>query len=281
MAARTLAVRSGDLDASIRIPPLDVPVLKEDPNLVVQEISWDTEVQYGMFNMQGDLFKDNRPLRQALLYAIDREAIASVIGPGAAFPAKYHIGPAVLGYSDSVPYYDYDLDKAKQLMAEAGYPDGGFSMMLTGRTRGQDFKVGPMLQQMWGDLGIEVEYEQFDGLTWTHKILAGEYEAAISGKSIGIIDPLALAERFHRAGAKNFSLSESPEIEACLEEGAQEFDREARQGIYERCQTLIFDDAAQWLVVEFPKVTVYRKDLEDVNFHYSTGYIKWKDVYWT
>jgi ABC-type transport system substrate-binding protein len=264
---KTLEVRVGTIQFFNSPDPKDVAGLKSDPNITVFTLPWRSDVGYGFFNMGIDKWNKNQKLRQGLLYGIDRKAIADVLGMGTAQASRWHWAKGMIGYDESVPYYDYQPDKAKQLLTEAGM-GSGVDVEISARAKGQDGKVAEMMQSMWAKIGVKTVITSMEGVAWNNAMRAGQFDIGISGKTLGELDPRSLNFRFETDGPKNFSGTKNKELDACLAEGVATADTAKRQDIYKRCQTLIFNDAAAWLTWEWPFTMVVRKEIKDYGISY-------------
>src|SRR5207245_1125549 len=126
-SAALVSLRSNNLDLMNGIAGKDVPTARSDPSLVYREAPWQATTYALTFNARpGARFADPKmkPVRQAVFYAIDREAMAKALGLGLGEPTAYHLVPGQLGYSDKVPKYAYDPEKAKKLLADGGFSGG-------------------------------------------------------------------------------------------------------------------------------------------------------------
>ncbi|MCI2425181.1 glutathione ABC transporter substrate-binding protein [Candidatus Acetothermia bacterium] len=120
-AARVMMLEAGDVHHIYRVPPMDVPRLEADPAItIVRETS--VRVIYVGFNNLMPPFTDVR-VRRAINYAINREAIVEYVLGGAGRVATAPIVPAVFGYHTVGPW-PYNPERARELLAEAGFPDG-------------------------------------------------------------------------------------------------------------------------------------------------------------
>ncbi len=154
-SARVVMLETGEADAIMRVPPLDVPRLDAHADVEVVHAT-SVRVIYIGFNNLREPFTDVR-VRQALNYAIDKQEIVDVILGGAGEPSTAPIVPAVFGYYEAGPY-EYNPEKAQELLAEAGYPDG-FSATLyhpTGRYM-MDATIAETVQSYLMDIGIDAE----------------------------------------------------------------------------------------------------------------------------
>ncbi len=240
-----LELKSGNLDYIEEIAAKDVPGLKSSPNLVYTETPWQFAVYFLGFNARegGALAGDKmKPVRQAVLHSIDRKAMASTLGMTIGSPAYYHLSSGHIGYSDKVPKYDFDLEKAKQLMNQAGYPNG-IDMGVEIIARPEDIQNAQIYKQMFEKANIRLTINQMDRVAWGAKMRAGDWDM-MTGRSALRADPdQVLAFRFGSKGSGNYASWTNAELDKCLQEGASEMDPAKRQPIYERCQTIIYNDA--------------------------------------
>lgn len=115
---RLLELKSRNIDFTDLIQGKDVPGLKADPNLTYVEANWCGNAYRLIFNYAGGKFANNPKLRHAALYGIDREALAKTLGQGAGQANKYHLLPGSLGYDETIPFHNYDPDRARALVRE-------------------------------------------------------------------------------------------------------------------------------------------------------------------
>ncbi len=121
-SARLIALQNGEIDVCMNPATIETPYIADDGNLVLNQMSG-SRVSYLSFNMNSDIGK-NEKLRQAIACAVNKEDIITVAAEGAGTPAKSFWSLTLLGYYDGFEGFSYDLDRAKQLMFEAGYPNG-------------------------------------------------------------------------------------------------------------------------------------------------------------
>ena len=166
-ATMEAALRSGNADIShTQIEPVNLVALQND-GFVVQAPNARSLAHLfaiGKHKKSGGPLNDVR-VRQALIYAADGETIASTIWRGFATPVSSPTLPTSIGYDSSVPI-PFDVDKANQLLDEAGYPRGSdgtrFSLTYRFWRGGSAEDTGFALQKMWKDVGIEVDTARLD-----------------------------------------------------------------------------------------------------------------------
>jgi peptide/nickel transport system substrate-binding protein len=244
-SAALLQLRAGDLDVVSYVAGRDVAGVKSNPALAYMEVPWQASQYCLCFNARGGARfagEEMKKVRQAVFYAIDRDTVARTIGLGLGEANYYHSLPGSLGYSDQVPKYTYDPAKARQLLAEAGYPEG-LEIRLDFISRPEDTQNAQIYQQMLGQVGIQLTLQPFERVAWVERTLSGNFEFAsfISGTRP---DPdLVLGYRFAAAGAGNYSGWVNPEVEAAVRDGRSTYDTAKRQAAYEKLQTVVYQEA--------------------------------------
>jgi len=128
-ATRRQMIETGEATITVELPFSDVNVLKNDPKVVVH-VDPSLQNMIGMFNTQKPPLDDGK-VRQALSYAFPYEQVISTVIGGYGRQSYGMVPFGLWGWSDTLPQYQYDLDKAKQLLQEAGIGDGGLKLLLT------------------------------------------------------------------------------------------------------------------------------------------------------
>ena len=197
------------------------------------------------FNARGGPFADNLPLRQAVLYAIDRETLAKTLAPDDGVAQYFILQPGQIGYDASLPHYTFDLPKAKSLLVEAGYPDGLDAHLLI-ISREQDQKQAQILQQMLGQAGIRVVIDALERAALNASILAGggDYQMSTGGVSLTPGDPdLRVRPYLDSAGSINKMHTQLPELDAAIDKAGSTYDPALRAEAYKEVQTIDFNTA--------------------------------------
>jgi peptide/nickel transport system substrate-binding protein len=258
---KILELRAGSLDLIDEIQAKDLPATKNDPNLELVEYDWSQVIQYIFFNMNKEPWGKNLKLRQAALYAIDHKSIASTVGLTAGRPAYYFWDSSVMGYDESLPKYDYQPEKAKQLLAEAGFA-GGISAMATYFTQGAIPRTAEVTKQMWDTVGIKTTLEVLERTAAVAKFQTGGYEIGLSQRTSSVVDPDDDAYRVTTGGVFNFPQWSSKAMDDCMKEGASLLDEAKRAEVYKRCIKIIYDEAAYGQSWMMPRNVVASKKLK-------------------
>ena len=239
-ATQVALYRAEQIDL-MRISSFDIldQVLESVPDTQLYRIPSFGWGDHGVFlNLQKEPF-DNVNVRRAMSMAINRDVIASVINAGDATP----YGPipwAVGGYTDIADYnvdnlgewYQYNPERAKQLLADAGYGDGFEVEIEWGELSGFTFgDTAVLLERMWEDIGLDVTIKQSEYATWWSKTKCGEpMNDSLIGLSPYGSGPTAydwLYLPYHSSSSVNCPLVEDAQIDALLDEWIES--DEARQ----------------------------------------------------
>ncbi len=255
---KLLSLRTGTIDASDEIANKDLPPLKSDPNVQIMFQDWRTQTNYLFFNTTVAPWKGNAKLRQAFLFGIDRQAIANTLGFGNGTPVYYHWGPADVGYDDSLPKYDYQPEKAKQLLGEAGYSSGTEVDMMHWPTTPSD-KAAEMMQAIWDKIGIKTRLSPTERTATEKAWMAATFDLGLSEKSIGELDPALMEYRFRSGEIKNYAHYDNADLDKCMTDARMTADNSQRADIYKKCQRMIYEDAAFGLVWQWVRTNVYAK----------------------
>lgn len=166
-SARVMMLQSGDAQLIVRIPSEDIPRLEKDPNIKLDSTET-LRVLYIGINCSKKPFTDVR-VRQALNYAVDKEAIVKSLYQGRALVSAGIVPPLATGFF-SVKGYPYDPEKAKKLLAEAGYPKGFKAKLWSPQGRyPKDFEMAQAVQQQLKKVGIDCT---LDTMEWAAYLAA-------------------------------------------------------------------------------------------------------------
>lgn len=202
-------------------------------------------LSYIGFNTQKEPFDDPK-VRQAINMAIDKEQIIEGIYDGAGIPATGPLAPDVFGYDGNVEGLEYDPERAKELLAEAGYEDGFSTTIWTNDSR-ERIDTATNIQAQLEEFGITVEVEILEWGAYLEQTAQGEHEMFILGWSTVTGDAdyglyaLFHSDNFGDPGNRTFT--EDPELDDLLEQAREEPEPEKRQELYTEVQELLAEEA--------------------------------------
>lgn len=261
-------LKAGDLDFLNMIDPKDVAGVKANPNFTYHVQAGGDGRSVGM-NQSSGPFANNLKLRQAVLYSIDRDAMAKTLLFGSGGPAEYFWTKGQPGYDESLPKYTYDPAKAKQLMTEAGYPNG-IDALFSYISRPIDQRVAEMVQQMLKPTGVRLTLEAMERLAWIEKVSKSKnFEMSVWIYSLDP-DPTIKMRRMGCTGTDNWGSYCNPKFDECMVEGDRTLDPAKRNEIYKRCQTIFYEDGYWTLVANFVRDYAQVKELKGITEQWSS-----------
>lgn len=245
---RLLELQQGNIHVMEFPNPTDLMVILEDPNLcLIMKPS--LNIGYLAMNLEKAPF-NNLKVRLAINHAIDKNDIIESLYRGTGIPAKNPIPPSLWSYDPSTEDYPYDPNLAKQLLAEAGYPNG-FKTTLWAlpipRPYIPDGKAfAEEIQSDLGDIGIETSIMNHDWQTYLEKIKNGEHEMAMFGW-IASADPdnffyYLLSKYTAEKPALNISFYRSDEMQDVIDQARVSTSRSERIELYKKAQAIFHRD---------------------------------------
>ncbi len=234
---RVTALRSGAIDLMGYIPWKQMKAIESNDKL---QLLSDKGMlfMFALYNVKKSPL-DNVKVRQALAWAVDRQAVVtsvlfgrgSVIG-GMAYPPSWPDHATELDNT-----YGYDVEKAKKLLAEAGYPNGFKMKVLATHQYGMHKGTGEILQAYFKAAGIDCELELVDWATLVKRQLASEFDVMVMGSMLPYRDPGSMT-KFVKTGdyyPESCQFSD-PLIDELMDKGAFEMDPQKRKSIYTQVQ---------------------------------------------
>lgn len=249
-ASRVAMLQSGEADFIWPVPTESMQTLAADKNVYVGADEG-IVVRYMFMNTQKAPFNDVR-VRQAMNYAIDKDAYIAVVKNGLASKATSILGPATQHYKGNDPY-PYDPEKAKELLAEAGYPDGFECTLICASTTG-NLKQGEFLQQQLAQVGITMNINALESAVVNDKVenvdkpgAEAEVEMYVIGwsSSTGDADwgirPLVAVES-EPPMSYNICYYENEEVDKLLYDALSTADETKRAEFYAQAQDILWED---------------------------------------
>lgn len=239
---RVTGLLTEDVDWIDSVPPQRISELKAHEDLVVGETGG-TAYWYIGVNLEHEPLGDKR-VRQAIAYAIDRPEIAAAAKWEAATPNDSPIPEGSYWDAGYHPYLGHEsLEKAKELLTEAGYADGFEADVMVSTQYPETIRAAQALQAQLQPLGIELELRVLEWGTWLEEEAAGNFDFYICGW-IGNLDPDDYFYAQHHTGEVfNFTGYSNPELDELLDQGRRETNPERRFEIYAQVQRITIDDA--------------------------------------
>ncbi len=239
-SVRQTGLLSGDIDWAISVPPQSLSQLQNAQGVVVDKTTAGAYWYIGV-NLKHTPLNDPK-VREAINYAINRKNITDAMTFGTGVPTQDPIPPSSAWAYNYAPY-SYDPTKAKQLLAEAGYPDG-FRMQIMPTTQyPESIRGAQVIQQELQAIGIRVTIKSLEWAQWLQEEGKGNYDTYVCSWN-GLVDPYDFFYAQHHTGQVfNFTGYSNPAVDKLLDEGNVTQDFAKRKAIYQQVNKMIVDDA--------------------------------------
>ena len=213
---------------------------------------------------------NNEKVRQALCYAVDKQQIIDVAFDGYGSPIGSSMYPAFQKYfvEDLTDYYPYDPERARELLAEAGYPDG-FSMTITVPSNYQPhMDTAEVVAEQLRAVGVNVTIQPMEWGVWHEQVYKGrDFQATLVGLDASAMTARALLERFTSDHAKNFVNYNNPDYDALFTQAMNASDDAQQAEIYKQMETMLSDTAANLYIQDLADLVAMRQNLAGLEFY--------------
>ena len=248
---RFLELKQGGVDlVQNAIPPDMVPIAEQTEGLKV--IAQESIVIYYLaFNLEDPILK-NVKVRQAIAHAVDRQTILEHLMKGQASLATGLLSPVNWAYEADVKTYDYDVEKARTLLDEAGYPDPDgdgpeprLKLVYKTSTNPLRIRIGEVMQDQLKKAGIEIsEIQTFEWAKFYQDIKDGNFQM-YSLRWVGITEPDIFHSIFHSTmlpPGRNRGRYANAKIDELTEQGRLVIDAEGRKKVYSEIQKILAEE---------------------------------------
>jgi peptide/nickel transport system substrate-binding protein len=229
--------------------------------------------QYIAINMR-DPALSKADVRRAVHHAIDRERIIRDIQRGYAKPTDTMLAEGHWARADNLPSYPYDPNKAKQLLAKAGYPNG-FSFVFKTSTDAEANSRAQVIQQMLKQVGINMQIQSNEMSTFFADIGKGNFQMYSLSRN-GIQDPDFYYVIFYSKNTppdgQNRGYYKNPRVDQLLIQGRSTFDRTKRKPVYGEIQKIVQED--------LPYISLYLQSNVAVMRSHVDGYVQYPAGFW-
>lgn len=285
---RILEFKKGTIQVLSDVPATYVGDLKKVSGVKI-ESRLGLGMEYLGMNNQNPMFRDVR-VRQALAMVVDRDPINQVAHSGYAKPLFGPLPPTVPGYSEKIEglakgMYAKNLEKAKLLLAEAGYKDSNrdgslekdgkpfsFELLLTGEPAFQ--RIAQILQSQFKEIGVDMKITITDIPTWQDRTNKGNYDMFLMYWSYN--DPEILNLAFGTKGTNRMHI-DNPELEKLLLKGSVVTNVEERMKVYEQAQEILVKETP-WIPLFTPETLTATQGIEGFKLNPYTGIMSLNDI---
>lgn len=270
-STRVASLEAGDIDL-IHSPlsASDVERMKGNDSFTTIEKDG-VGFTYLNFNFENEKLQDKK-VRQAISHLVDKESISSSIYRNMDRPATSPLLPSSWAY-DEIEDFEYNPEKAKELLKEAGYVDSdgdgivdkdGKNLEITLSTHTEDpnrIQAVEFLQNELTKNGIKVNVSTTEWSTFQNNLIEGKFEIALLGW-LNLFDPdRAMYNPFYSSSGSNYGKYNNPEVDNLLEEGRKISDREQRKEIYKEIASIVTDEVAYNVVLYQGYIVIHSNKL--------------------
>ena len=261
-------LRAGTQQLLDNVPAKDVAPIKGDPNLTYWELSWANQGFFlGGFNVEQGQFTDPR-LRKACLHAIDRESLVRALTFGIGKAWYYpHWFEGMMGFDPAITKYEYNPDKVKQYLQEAG-KSGGIDTSMLVIAREPEKTIGEAVAQMWTSLGIRTKLEALERLAWIDRMRSKNFEFGFWRYSFPVPEPSVYDGFVKSKSSGNWSQFEDPEVDRLMDAASSTYDEKERDTLYKTVLGYLQDQAYLTTGFMLPATKAYRKEVKDLGIQY-------------
>lgn len=276
---RISELNTGDAHISTPLSPSDLEQVDNTDGLHTQRTK-SSSLSYIGFNMSKKPFDDVR-VRQAISMAINKEEIINGIYNGVGIQAKGPLAPGIFGYDENIKGLEYNVEKAKELLAEAGYPNGFSTTIWTNDDR-QRVDTATNVQSQLAKIGIKAEVKTLEWGAMLEQTAKGEHEmmvfgwTTVTGDADNGLFPLFHSDNLGAQGNRTFT--KDKELDTYLSEARKTSDPEKRQEYYSKAQQKLVELAPFVYLLHQEHLLGVRDEVKGLK-QLPTQLLQLKDVY--
>lgn len=245
------SLMGGEIDLTDYLATTGIETLENAYGFSLARIA--TSDIYCLFCEVGDSVLQNKQVRQALAYGVDRDALATAITRGYGFASNWACGPDSWFYSAQTPY-SYDVEKAKALLAQAGYADG-LTLTMQCISREPDNTVMQVLQSQLEQVGITLELESMERTKWV-SIWTTEHtgQLGLAKMTVPRVDPyVQLNTNMGSSSANNYSNYKGERFNELLNSLSSIYDTDQQKAVLAEAQEVYLEDSASVFLYQMPR----------------------------
>ena len=262
MSALALALESGDVDQIAPVSPRDLIRMRANPNIKLY-FPPAARMDSIYFNLQKKELSDAR-VRQSVAMTLNLKEFAANVLAGLQAPVFSPVVSTSWAYDAAIRQPDQDVEKAKALLTEAGYPNG-FTVTVganSGNTTRE--QMATYLQAQLAKIGIKANVQLNEWSTFITGVTEGKFEMVVLSSFAGVPDPDTLYADYHSKGTSNSGKYSNPQVDQLLEQARTLQDLERRKAIYKEAQSLIVRDLPRVSAYEYLGAFATRANIANV-----------------
>lgn len=259
-------LKGGSIDMFARVTSAQAAELTEDFRILEGNMNL---VQALYLNNSAAPFDDVR-VRQALCYAADPQEIMLLTSDGKGTEIGSSMFPAFGKYymEELKDVYEPDLEKAKALLAEAGYSDGLSFTMTVPSNYQQHIDTAQVLAEQFKKIGVDAKIELIEWSSWLSDVYAGrQYQSTVVGVDASSLSAGALLGRFQSEAGNNFINFNSPAYDTAYGNAISTIDDAEQVKYYKECETILAQEAANVYIQDIVELVALNKKYAGYQFY--------------
>ena len=259
-------LNGGSIDMFARLTTAQADQLSADYNVLEGAMNL---VQAMYLNNEAEPFNDVR-VRQALCYAINKEEILTMVADGKGTPIGSSMFPAFGKYymPELNDVYAQDIEKAKELLAEAGYPDGFSFTIKVPSNYGPHIDTAQVIAEQMKAIGVDAKIELIEWDSWLSDVYAGrEYQATVVGVDASSLTASALLMRFTSTAGNNFVNFKSEAYDTAFANAQAASADEEQTAYYKECEKILTEEAANVYIQDLAELVALNKKYAGYEFY--------------
>ena len=235
-----ISLQNGEVDFVPALTVNDIAIVDGDENLKLYQAPSYT-IHYICFNKTAEPFSI-KEVREAINYAINKQDLLDGAVDGVGTIANSPLNSMHLGYNDSIPFNEYDLDAAKEKLEQAGYPDGFSCTLMVNSNNAVSMKIAQILQNQLAQINIDVKVEQLEKATWNDNLDKGNFEISLCTLNWADTNNM-VTYLYHSEGTFNYDRAyHNPQMDEMIETASRTLDTSEREALYKQIVELGHED---------------------------------------
>lgn len=266
---RTIMVQTGEADVNVNLDTASMQEVMNDPNVEILQHESST-IYYIALNCESAAFSDKR-VRQAVAYAINRADCLEVGYNGYGQVWENVWAPTVIGSSSNPSGYEYNAEKAKSLLADAGITE--LTVTAAVKTDAEE-RIAQVVKAFLQEVGINMEYSRIDNTILTEVMGAGQYDMCFDYTAFYNDPELFVGRQFQASGigGKNYAHYDNADVNALMEEATKTLDEAARKDCYTQINQILCDDCPWIGLFNSNLYALQHAGVKGVNVNVETTY---------
>jgi peptide/nickel transport system substrate-binding protein len=262
MEALASAIESGSVDQMNPLEPRYILRFNDNPDINVNQVP--ASIQDGLwFNLENE-YLASKEVRQAIAMTVNPQEFADTVLGGVQAPAFSPLAPASWAYDASIQQPEQNLERARELLEEAGYGDGFTVTIRTNAGNTTRERMATYLQAQLAEIGITAEVEFQEWSTFFTRVVDGDYDIVVLSSTAGIPDPDTMYNIFHSEAAGNWSNYSNPEVDSLLEQARASTDQAERVDLYHQVQEILVEELPMTWAYAYLSDTATRSNISNV-----------------